>query len=442
MSKHRNPGTPFWRRITDAFADFASRISARSSSHARADRAAAKRDAAAERARRMPPKGWKPGQPYIFETARVASDATESAAASSAATPSESEPSGAHFNPGSPDPIRHESGTAVPPTRLASIIGWFALFGRKKGPAKPPTRPRNFRLPGQYTGASAKPAIVLTRRELIVRNSLAVLSVLILGLVINIFILGNLQHSASQQQLTNAFRVQLSEATAPVSEGDFQQVLLSDGVPVALIDIPSIGVHEVIVEGTSSSVLKAGPGHRRDTILPGQMGVSVIMGRAAAYGGPFSRLQELKPGDPFSVITGQGKQDFEVIGLRYAGDPAPAAPKAGSSRIILETARGPAFVPTGVVRVDAQLTSTPQTSGKRQTTFATLAAADRELATDTRTIWALVFALQFLILIEVALVWAYVRVGLQRTWVVFLPLFLLAGLLVADQTTSLLPNLL
>jgi hypothetical protein len=53
-----------------------------------------------------------------------------------------------------------------------------------------------------------------------------------------------------------------------------------------------------------------------------------------------------------------------------------------------------------------------------------------------------VFALQFLILIEVALVWAYVRMGLQRTWVVFVPLFLLAGLLVADQVTSLLPNLL
>jgi sortase A len=92
--------------------------------------------------------------------------------------------------------------------------------------------------------------------------------------------------------------------------------------------------------------------------------------------------------------------------------------------------------------VDAQLTSTVQPSGQRQTTFASLAAADRELATDTRTIWALVFALQFLILIEVALVWAYVRMGLQRTWVVFVPLFLLAGLLVADQVTSLLPNLL
>jgi sortase A len=431
MSDRKNNGIPFWRKLTDSFADAATRLSIHFSARARAERSAVKNEQAAERARRMPPKGWKPGQPYIFETAPEPH----------VHVGTEAHSQNPHFEPGSPDPVRHESGALTAPQH-GSGLGSHRPASDKR-PRKPPKRPRNFVPGGRYSGApSTRPPIVLTRRELITRNSLAVLSVLILGLVINIFVLGNLQHSASQQQLTNTFRVQLSDATAPVSEGDFEKVLLADGVPVALIDIPSIGVHEVIVEGTSSSVLKAGPGHRRDTVLPGQAGVSVIMGRAAAYGGPFSRLQELKPGDPFSVITGQGKQTFEVMGLRYAGDPSPAAMTAGSSRIILETARGPAFVPTGVVRVDAQLTSTVQPSGQRQTTFATLAAADRELATDTRTIWALVFALQFLILIEVALVWAYVRMGLQRTWVVFVPLFLLAGLLVADQVTSLLPNLL
>lgn len=265
---------------------------------------------------------------------------------------------------------------------------------------------------------------------------------LILGLVINVFFLGNPQHSASQQQLTNAFRVQLSDATAPVNEGDYQKVLLPDGAPVAIIDIPAIGVHEVVVEGTNSGTLKAGPGHRRDSVLPGQAGISIIFGRAAAYGGPFARLQELVPGDQFSVITGQGQSTFEVLGLRYAGDPAPPTLKAGAGRVILESARGAAFVPSGVVRVDAQLTSKVLPAGVRQTTFASLRPVDRELATDTSTVWASIFALQFLVLVEVALVWAYVRMGLQRTWVVFVPLFLLAGLLVADQVTSLLPNLL
>ena len=427
MSDPKNHEATFWRKVADSVSASVTSLIEYWSAPARADRAASKREQAAERARRMPPKGWKPGQPYIFETKADALDATEA--------------DRAHFEPGGPEPVRHESG-AQAASPQGSGIGRHPTSGDKR-PRKPPKRPRNFLSGGKYGGApSTRPPIVLSRRELITRNSLAVLSVLILGFILNIFVLGNLQYSASQQQLTNAFRVQLSDATAPVSEGDFQKILLADGAPVALLDIPSIGVHVVIVEGTRSSVLKAGPGHRRDTVLPGQAGVSVVMGRAAAYGGPFSRLQELQPGDPFSVITGQGKQTFEVLGLRYAGDPAPAAMKAGSSRIILETARGPAYIPSGVVRVDAQLTSEVQPSGQRQTTFATLPAADRELATDTSTVWALVFALQFLILIEVALVWAFVRVGLQRTWVVFVPLFLLAELLVADQVTSLLPNLL
>lgn len=441
MFDRNNGGSRFWRNLADSIAGQATKLSIYFTGRARAERHAKREAEAIKRATRMPPKGWKPGQAYIFDRPTTGEATVEVAGDSLGAT----EGAPVHFEPGGPDPVRSESN--VTPSLEAGPqhgkgIGSHSRAAAKR-PKKPPKRPRNYNPQGRFSGApSARPPIVLTRRELITRNSLGVLSVLILGLVVNIFVLSNLQHAAAQQQLTNGFRVQLSDATAPVSEGDFQKVLLPDGAPVALIDIPSIGVHEVIVEGTSSSTMKAGPGHRRDTVLPGQAGVSVIMGRAAAYGGPFARLQELKPGDKFSVITGQGKSDFEVLGLRYAGDPAPAAPKAGAGRIILETARGAAYVPTGVVRVDAQLTGTAQAAGKRQTTFATLAVADKELATDTSTIWALVFALQFLILIEVALVWAYVRMGLRRTWVVFVPLFLLAGLLVADQVTSLLPNLL
>ena len=37
------------------------------------------------------------------------------------------------------------------------------------------------------------------------------------------------------------------------------------------MQIPAIGLHDVvIVEGTDSGDLRDGPGHRRDTPLPGQ----------------------------------------------------------------------------------------------------------------------------------------------------------------------------
>ncbi|TFB54470.1 sortase [Cryobacterium sp. Hz7] len=284
--------------------------------------------------------------------------------------------------------------------------------------------------------------VVLSAREQAIRTTLTIVAVLIFGFLANLTIFGQVQHFVSQQQLTNSLRAELAQGTAPVSEGTVDQVLLEAGAPVALIDIPSIGVHEVVVEGTDSGTLRAGPGHRRDTVLPGQAGYSVIMGRAAAYGGPFARLQELRPGQQFTVITGQGRQEFSVLGVRYAGDPMPAPLGAGKSRLILVTARGPAFVPSGIARVDAELVSETKPAGVRATTFVTLPAVDRELATDTRTVWALVFALQFLLLVELAAVWAYRRVGLRKTWTVFLPVVTVGGLFVADQVVRLLPNLL
>jgi hypothetical protein len=58
--------------------------------------------------------------------------------------------------------------------------------------------------------------------------------------------------------LTNTFRVQLSEATAPVSEGEYQKVLMADGAPAAVIEIPPIGVCEIIVEGTPGNIVEHG----------------------------------------------------------------------------------------------------------------------------------------------------------------------------------------
>jgi sortase (surface protein transpeptidase) len=289
---------------------------------------------------------------------------------------------------------------------------------------------------------SLQPLAPLTSGQVFSRSALVVVASLIFAFALNLMLLSHLQHAVAQQQLSDSYRAQLSAGTAPVSEGAFDDTLLLDGAPVGIIEIPSLGVREVIVEGSSSGDTTSGPAHRRDTVLPGQEGLSIVMGRAAAYGGPFSRIQELAPGEEFSVLTGQGLQEFEVIGVRYAGDPSPPNPIAGESRLILETARGPAFIPSGTARVDAQLVSDAEPAGARQTAYRTLPLEDLEMATDTSTVWALVFALQFFVVAEIAAVWAYRRIGAQKVWVVFVPVMFLAGLLVADQVTRLLPNLL
>lgn len=303
---------------------------------------------------------------------------------------------------------------------------------RGERPPKPPRRPPE----------PPKPPIVLTKRETAIRGVIAILAALLIGFIVNLMLISPLQYLAQQQQLTDTFRVQLAEGVAPVSEGDINDILLADGVPVALLDAPSIGLTTVIVEGTSSGVTMAGPGHRRDTALPGQTGVSVIMGRASAYGGPFGNIQDLQPKDTFTITTGQGEHVFEVMGLRYAGDPSPPAIRAGQSRVVLETARGLPYAPSGVVRVDAQLVGEAVPNGIRQTNFATLPPEDRSLATDTTTVWALVFALQVLIVAEIGLLWAVRRIGPRQAWAVFLPIVLLTGLVITDQVMRLLPNLL
>jgi sortase A len=287
---------------------------------------------------------------------------------------------------------------------------------------------------------AATPAIPLSRADQLLRASLSMLAAIMFGFLVNLAGLSSLQHIVAQQELRASFAEQLAAGIAPVSEGDYNNVLLNDGDPVARLQIPAIGVDEIVAEGTSSGVLTTGLGHRRDTILPGQAGVSVIMGRAAAYGGPFSKLQKLVAGDTITVLTGQGQQNFRVLGVRYAGD-ATTPFTAGTGRLVLETARGLPYMPSGVVRVDAVVTSTVQADGARQTAYTTLPAQDKELASDLSTVWALVLALQFLIVAEAAAVWSWRRFGGTKTWVVLVPVLLLAGLLVADQVTRLLPNL-
>lgn len=454
-----------------------------------------------------PPRGWKPGADTVSQEDLIAARAIRSAVQIQAADLSRQ-----------PD-SRREIKASLPaaPQKLSDKLR--GLVGRNAAdPSQPPPMPKRMpalvRQPRHYTN-----------KELVVRNVLIAASVIIFGFFGNLFVLSHLQHEVSQQQLSNQFREQLALATAPVSEGDENLVLLENGAPVAVIDIPALGVNEVIVEGTDSATLKKGPGHRRDTVLPGQAGISVIMARAAGYGGPFGNIQSLQPGTEFSVITGQGYHVYSVIGVRYAGDPGPAEPAEGIGRIVLETARGGPYTPSGILRVDAQLVSTSKTApgqtapsivqpeatakllgppdtstgtpgvtsmstpsatssptmtptatvsptptpgateqpgaqadirnpslalvsvkaldaGIRFTGTNTLPLAERELATDTSMVWALVFALQFLIVIEIAAVWAYRRVGLEKTWIVFIPLFVLTGLLVSDQLIRLLPNLL
>ncbi|GAB7103215.1 sortase [Streptomyces phaeofaciens JCM 4814] len=274
------------------------------------------------------------------------------------------------------------------------------------------------------------------------RGGLLALAALLLGITAQLLLVSGVQERSAQHAAFDDLRGRLALGTAPVAQTDLDGRLLAPGTPVALIDVPRLGMTQVVLEGTESGVLTDGPGHRRDTPMPGQAGTTVLMGRAAAYGAPFGSLAALAQGDRFTVTTGQGRATYQVSGVRRAGDPAPAPLAAGKGRMVLVTATGTRFMPAGVLRVDADLVSAPFRTPAAVIRSGTLPDSEEPLARPSGVPWPLVMWLQALLLASVAAVWTWHRWGRHQTWIVFAPVVAVLGLQVATRTTELLPNLL
>lgn len=281
-------------------------------------------------------------------------------------------------------------------------------------------------------------------------TALTILAVVALTFVGQLAGISQLQYVRTQQIAYADFRAELARGEAPVGQyaveytdsGEDRQRLLSLGEPVAVLQIPAIRLRSVVFEGTTAGVLESGPGHRRDTVFPGQPGTSVIMGRKATYGGPFRDLDRLVPGDTITAVTGQGEQVYQVTGLRMPGDAAPAPSEAAAGRLTLVTADGPRFAPTDLLRVDAELVSAVRPAPARKFGASSLPEAEEAMAADPGAWMPLVLWGQALLLAALALTWARVRWGGWQTWVVGVPLLGALGLAAADQAARLLPNLL
>jgi sortase (surface protein transpeptidase) len=282
----------------------------------------------------------------------------------------------------------------------------------------------------------------LSPRLQLVRAALIAVFVISFSLLLELVVASNLQQRAAQQRAFDQLRSELATGTAPIGPTDADGQPLRPGRPVAYLEIPAIHLRQVIVEGTSAAALFDGPGHRRDSPLPGQAGTSVVLGRRAAFGGPFGRLDQLRPGALIHLTTGQGAFDYRVTGLREAGDPAPEPPKATAGRLLLATAAGRPFMPSGVLRVDAELEGSAVGGARPLIDSRSLPASERMMGADTATLWALALWLQALTVVTVVAIWAWHRWGRARAWVVFLPPLLLVGLAASGEAARLMPNLL
>ncbi len=305
----------------------------------------------------------------------------------------------------------------------------------------------------RYGRAGRSPEIPLpplSHRAQLVRGVLVLVALVTFSLLVQLLFLSGVQQRAAQQKAFDSFRAQLAQGVAPTgsvtsapagSEAEGNEAL-RPGTPVAYLEIPDIGLRQVVLEGSSSGVLFDGPGHRRDSPFPGQQGTTVILGRRATFGGPFSEIKDLDEGAKIRVTTGQGQFEYEVVGVRKEGEPSLPALEPGEGRMLLVTADGRPYFPEGVLRVDARLTSDAVGGTAPLFTPKGLPRSEAIMAADTATLWALAMWLQVLVVAVVGFVWAWHRWGRARAWIVGLPLLLLVGLFVADQTARLLPNLL
>jgi sortase A len=181
-----------------------------------------------------------------------------------------------------------------------------------------------------------------------------------------------------------------------------------DGDAVAIIDIPRIGVSQVVVEGVDVGDLRDGPGHYPATPLPGQEGNAAIAGHRTTYGAPFADLDQLVVGDEIVVRTLQGNFRYQVVrepfavspsaGEVLAPEPDPARPGTSLATLTLTTCH-PKYSAAERLIVQAQLQLPPGTTPlppSERTEDAPLEISGLDGDTSSRTptvLWAFVVAL-------------------------------------------------
>jgi hypothetical protein len=273
-------------------------------------------------------------------------------------------------------------------------------------------------------------------------SALALLSLVVVSFLVQVGPLSWVEHARSQRVAYADLRRDLAEATVPTGPLDLHGKPVAPGRALGYLSVPRLGLsREVFFEGTTSAVTAKGPGHRRSSRLPGQPGVSVLYGRASAYGGPFHDLGRLRRGDVISVTTGQGVSSYRVVGTRHAGDRF-TPPAAGRGLLTLVGAEGHAFVPLRAVHVDAELVSSPFPAPAPVPASTSLSRAEDPMQGDSAA-WATFFlAMQGLAVASLLLAWASRRHGGAQSWLVGAPVTVLLLVVASREALRLLPNVL
>jgi sortase A len=135
-----------------------------------------------------------------------------------------------------------------------------------------------------------------------------------------------------------------------------------DGQAVAELRIPRIGLHTIVVRGTTPDDLRAGPGLLDGTPLPGQRGTTAIAGHRTTYGAPFRHIDALRRGDMVTLRLPYGSFRYAVEGTRIVAPTDLALlRRVGHDRLVLSACH-PLFSAARRIVVLARLVSVGQSA--------------------------------------------------------------------------------
>lgn len=197
---------------------------------------------------------------------------------------------------------------------------------------------------------------------------------LVVVFVVVEFLASPILHMHSQVLATREFSQRLTTAAGAIGHPDLSPLPnqpLAMGTPVALVQIPSLGVEQVVVEGVNGQQLQGALGHVAGTAGVSESGVSVIAGRRTTWGAPFASLPSViasaanETGTAINVTTLAGRMTYHVTKVAAsAEDIAAASAESQVATLVLATS-----APAGVAARDfyviakadkAPFVSTPQ----------------------------------------------------------------------------------
>jgi sortase A len=265
----------------------------------------------------------------------------------------------------------------------------------------------------------------------IISRGLTTFSLLVLAMLVFLFVLSGFAEARAQVGLQRRFSLSLDHRIAPTGG------VIDNGVPVADVRIPAIGLHQVVVQGTTSGALRAGPGHLRVTPLPGQQGNAVLFGRRQAYGGPFRHINTLHQGDTIFVQTMQGQARYHVdsVFTTKASNGDPLATTPGKNQLTLVTS-DPSYVATSRLYVQAHLVEKPWIASNDTNP---VTRAELGLSGETDGLLSLVLWLEVLLLATVGSVWLWRRWTRWSAYLVCVPIVAASAWIVFENITKLLP---